>query len=102
MTRLTLAAFLLFALLSCSGDTLTEYENANTVAHLVQQSVSGEAICEAKRESKTVLCIMNASEGEARKMVKGIVLMVNASNIQMTDWKLTLVTPDDYVISQRF
>ena len=48
------------------------------------------------------MCIVNAVPTEADKLARGIVFQVNAMNIDMSGWKLTLVTPDDYVVSRQF
>lgn len=59
-------------------------------------------VCEAKEKSKTVLCVVNTTPTEADKLATGIVFQINAMDIDMVGWKLTLVTPDDYVVTKRF
>ena len=58
--------------------------------------------CQAKTKSKTVLCVVNTTPSEADKMATGIVFQVNAMDIDMEGWKLTLVTPSDYMVTRRF
>ena len=100
MNRLVLVVISLFAM-SCGGGSV-ENKDAKTIAQLIQSVLEGKAVCEAKQASKTILCIVNASDVEADKLVTGIVHLTNAQDVPITGWKLTLVTPNDYVVSRRF
>ena len=99
--QLVLVVVFLFSLPSF-GDGSREYENAKTVARIFQDLTQGKAICKAKRASKSILCIVNASDSVADQLAMGIVLTVNAEGIALSDWKLILVTHNDYVIRQWF
>ncbi len=59
-------------------------------------------LCGAKSQSKTILCMVNASDGELSNLAAGIIFQANAMDIPLSGWKLQLVNPKDYVVSRRF
>ena len=75
---------------------------AERIANAVNASGEGKMLCKAKSQSKTILCIVNASDGELSKLAAGIVFQANAADIPLSGWKLQLVNPNDYVVSRRF
>ena len=58
--------------------------------------------CGAKSQSKTILCIVKASDGKLSNLAAGIVFQANAMDIPLSGWKLQLVNHNDYVVSRRF
>lgn len=77
-------------------------EDAAKIARSFEQSTGGRAICSVKRNSRTILCLVHTSDREADKLARGIVYTTNAMDIDLSGWKITIVTPNDYVVSQRF
>ncbi len=75
---------------------------AELLAKTLNATADGGMTCEAKAESKTILCIVNAVDGELSKLASGVVLIANANDIPLTGWKLTMVNLDDYVVTRRF
>ena len=102
-TKWTVAvALLAFAVATAARPAVAAESNANAVTKALNTILEGRGICRGKDRSKTVMCIVNAVPTEADKLARGIVFQVNAMNIDMSGWKLTLVTPDDYVVSRQF
>ena len=77
-------------------------EDAAKIAQSFEQSAGGGAVCSVKRNSRTILCSVHTSDSEADKLARGIVYTTNAMDIDLSGWKITIVTPNDYVVSQRF
>lgn len=75
---------------------------AELLTKTLNATADGGMTCEAKAESKTILCIVNAVDGELSKLAGGVVLIANANDIPLTGWKLTMVNLDDYVVTRRF
>ena len=96
--KITIAA-LLASLLSVPAMAQTPAER---FANVMNTAGEGKMHCGAKSQSKTILCIVNASDGELRKLAGGIVFQANAMDIPLSGWKLQLVNFNDYVVSRRF
>ena len=77
-------------------------DDAKKVATAFERAAEGSAVCDAKRNSQTILCIVNTSDAEADKMALGVVLLANSLDVNLGGWKVTLVTPNDYVVSRDF
>ena len=77
-------------------------ENAGKMAQVIERSADGRAVCSVQRNSRTILCVMRTSDGEADKIARGIVYSANSMDVNLNGWKVTIVTPNDYVVSQRF
>ena len=77
-------------------------ENAEKIAQAFQQAAGGSAVCSVKRSSRTILCVVRTSDSEADKLARGIVYTANAQDVDLSGWKVTIVTPNDYVVSKRF
>ncbi len=82
--------------------TSAAYDDAKKVASAFQKSAQSGAVCRVKKETATIACAVNASDADADKLAHGFVRTVKAQGIRLTGWKVTLVTPNDYVVSQRF
>ena len=96
--KITVAA-LLASLLSLPAMAQTPAERS---ANVMNTAGEGKMHCGAKSQSKTILCIVNASDGELSKLAGGIVLQANAMDVPLSGWKLQLVNFNDYVVSRRF
>ena len=77
-------------------------EDAEKIAQSFEQSAGGGAVCSVKRNSRTILCVVRTSESQANKLARGIVYTTNAMDIDLSGWKITIITPNDYLVSQRF
>ena len=101
--RAVAVALLAFAVATAAtAHAVAAESNAVAVVKALNTILEGRGICRGKERSKIVMCIVNAVPTEADKLGRGIVFQVNAMNINMSGWKLTLVTPDDYVVSRQF
>ena len=92
------------ALLAFSMPSLAD-PSSSTVRKVVDSLnavFDGHGECSALDGSRTIMCVVNTSPGEADKFARGIVFTVNSQNIDMNGWKVTVVTFDDYVVSLRF
>lgn len=58
--------------------------------------------CQAKANAKTIMCLVHTSDSELRKLATGVVLQVNAMDIPLAGWKVTMVNTNDYVVTRRF
>lgn len=58
--------------------------------------------CVVQAEAKTVMCIVNAADGELSKLAGGVVQQVTAMDIPLAGWKVTMVNRNDYVVTRRF
>lgn len=68
-------------------------EDAAKIAESFEQSAGGGAVCSVKRNSRTILCAVRTSDSEADKLARGIVYTTNAMDIDLSGWKITIVTP---------
>ena len=75
---------------------------AERFANAMNAAGDGKVLCSAKNQSKTILCIVNASDNELSKIVAGAVFQANAMDIPLSGWKLTMVNRNDYVVSRHF
>lgn len=82
--------------------TSASYDDARKVARAFQSAARSGAVCRVMKETATISCAVNASDAEADKLARGFVRTVRAQGIRLTGWKVTLATPNDYVVSQRF
>ena len=80
----------------------SQASDAAKVADAFEQAAGGGATCSPRYNSRTIMCIVNASDREADKIARGMVLIVSAYDVNLSGWKLTLVTLNDYVVTQRF
>ena len=80
----------------------SQASDAAIIADAFEQAAGGSANSSTRQNSQTIMCIVNASNREADKIARGMVLAVNAYDVNLTGWKLTLVTLNDYVVTQRF
>ena len=58
--------------------------------------------CEAKANAKTIMCLVHTSDSQLPKLAAGVVLRVNANDISLAGWKITMVNTNDYVVTRRF
>ena len=75
---------------------------AERFANAMNAASEGKMRCSAKNQSKTILCIVNASDGMLSKLAATVVLQANAMDIPLSGWKLSMVNMNDYVVSRRF
>ena len=65
-------------------------------------ATSDSVVCSVKSNSKTILCIANAADGELDQIARGVVFMANSHDIPLSGWKLTMVNRNDYVVTLPF
>ena len=79
--------------------------DAEKVAYSFEQAArtaGSSAICEVLTESKTIKCIINASDREAEGIATGVIRMVHRIEVDLSDWQLNLVTLDGYTVTKWF
>ena len=96
------AAALFFATAFSSPVYASQAGDAAKVADAFETAAGGSGTCSTRNNSKTIICIVNASDREADKIARGMVLTTNTMNVNLRGWRLTLVTLNDYVVSQNF
>ena len=107
MIGVVLVALLVLAEFLAETDSQTEAlgpplaSDADKVAEALNRT-DNRIKCEAKANAKTIMCLVHTSDSELSKLAVGVVLQVNAMDIPLAGWKITMVNTNDYVVTRRF
>ena len=58
--------------------------------------------CGAKHGSRTIICIVNASDRDTDRIAAFIIMQARSMDVPLHGWSLMLANPDDYVVSMNF
>ena len=58
--------------------------------------------CGAKHGSRTIVCIVNASNRDTDRIAAFMIMQVRSMDLPLRGWSLMLANPDDYVVSRDF
>lgn len=68
----------------------------------IEKSSAGSIICEPRRNARVISCIVNATPSGADRLAAMIVYVAQVEDVDLRGWRITLVTPDDYVVTRAF
>ena len=76
--------------------------HAQNLVDVLNAAAPDSLTCSVKSKSKTIMCIVNVDAGELDKVAHYVVFQANSMDIPLAGWKITMVNPDDYVVTRRF
>ncbi len=77
-------------------------ESERAADAFAEAATKAGAICRAKHQQRTVLCIVHATDRDTEDMALGMVAQASIAKLPLQDWTLTLVNSGDYVVTQPF
>ena len=103
MTRIRIAAVTALCLLAAISVSAVAGNDADArfLSRVVERSLDG-AVCKPQSRSKVIMCLVHATNGAADAMAGQIVLAAHTNDLDLSGWRITVVTLNDYVVTRRF
>lgn len=101
MSRIRIAAIAAaLSLLSFSAVAGSD-SDAKALARVIEEAMD-KAFCMPYSRSKIIMCLVNAPDRLVDAMVQRIVLSAQVADLDLSGWKITMITVNDYVVTREF